>query len=154
MLSSPIFCQTRSRMSRQPAFGMSLGVRALRPRPGSLRSASASDFGGGSGLRTRGAEQPLCPLAPSYGAMIAKDERVLPRTGVATALGALDCIGDQMMMGRELTDRIGVGWIPGQQIGLTAAAAEVSPALGAAAAGLLHPVLAAVAVECGRVVPD
>src|SRR5512146_759436 len=151
-LSSPSFCQTRSRTSRQPALGISLGLRALRPRPGSLRSASSSDLGCGSGARTRHTEQPLYPR-PSAGAMVAEDERLL-RGKRGPALGAIHGRGHEMMMRREIAYRIGAGRIAGQQIGLAAAAAEVPPALRAAAAGLLHPILAAVAVERGGVVPD
>src|SRR5690348_15186092 len=154
MLSSPNLCHTRNRMSRQPALGMSLGARALRPRPGSLRSASASELGCRSRLRTRKAEQPLYPAGAgaSAGAVISKYERVLGERRRQAALGAVDGFGHQMMMRRQVADRIGVGGIARQQIGLAAAAAEVPLALRAAAAGLLHPVLAAKAVESGRVV--
>src|SRR6185437_4357744 len=150
-LSSPSFCQTRSRMSRQPARGISLGVWASRPRPGSACSAfSGSDCG--SDGRTRCVEQPLFPCARI--AMVAEDEGRLDGRCGYSPLGPHHRLGDEVMMGRELADRIGVGRVARQEVSLAATAAEVPPALRAAAAGLLHPALAAVAVESRRVVPD
>src|SRR6185437_14925672 len=145
-LSSLIRWKTRRRMSRHPARGISLGVRAARPRPGSLRSASSGDVGCGSRLRTRQAEQPLFP-PPS--AMVAEDERGGESGRSRLLLAARHRFGDEMMVRRERADRIGIGRIAGQEVSLAAAAAEVPPALRTAAAGLLHPALAAVAVEGG-----
>src|SRR6185437_9611159 len=136
-----------------------LGVRAPRPRPGSLRSASSSLPGCGSGVRTRRTEQPLCPRA-SAGAVVAEDERLLRgvrllrRMLQSTLLRASQSLGYEMMVGRELTDRIRVRRVAREEIRLATATAEVPPALRAAAARLLHPVLAAVMVECRRFVPD
>src|SRR6185437_12688209 len=151
MLSSLSLRQTRSRMSRQPARGISLGVRAARPRPGSARSAFC-----GSDCESVGStpptEQPLFPRPRR--AMIAENQRLRARGRGDVLLGAVHGPGDEMMMRREIADRIGVGRIARQQIGLAPAAAKVPSALRAAAARFLHPGLTAVAVERRRVVPD
>src|SRR6185369_4232368 len=53
-----------------------------------------------------------------------------------------------------VANRVGVGRLAGDEIGLAAAAAEVAALLGTAAAGFAHPLVAAIAVEAGRVAPD
>src|SRR6185312_5633180 len=158
-LSSLSFRHTRRRMSRQPARGISLGVRAARPRPGSSRSAfCGSDCGSdcrserGSDGRTPSAEQPLFPGAG--GAVVAEYQRLLDAGYGDIPLRAGDGRRHEVVMRGELADRIRVRRVAREQISLAAAAAEVTPALRTAAAGLLHPFLATVAAECRRVVPD
>src|SRR6185437_16360386 len=150
-LSSLSFRQTRRRMSRQPTRGISLGVRAPRPRPGSFLSAFCGSERG-SDSATPPDEQPLFLHARL--AMIAENQRLGSRHAGDIRLGASHGRGDEMVMGREVADGVGVGRISGQKIGLTSATAKVPSALRAAAAGFLHPVLPPVAVEGRRVIPD
>src|SRR5262249_12591608 len=59
-----------------------------------------------------------------------------------------------MVMRRVVANRIAIFGLAGDEISLAAAAAEVASFLGAAAAGLAHPLVAAIAAEPGRLAPD
>src|SRR5262245_47167387 len=83
--------------------------------------------------------------------MVAKDEGPLLDARVT---GARDSFGYEMMVRREVADRIGVRRVSGEEVRLTATAAEVLRLLGTAPARLLHPGVAAKAIEAGRIEPD
>src|SRR5690606_251048 len=87
------------------------------------------------------------------GPVVAENQGVLDARA-RRALRPLDRGRDEPVVRRELADGVRVRWIAGQQVRLAAAAAEVAGPLGAAAARLLHPSLAAEAIERVRVVPD
>src|ERR1700691_4517662 len=141
---------------------------AARPAPCSARMVSfmsATSAVSSSSKRCTGAATCLSSGSPilstgrtamkrNVSAMVAEHERMLGRQRGAAALGAIHGLGHEVMMRREIAHRVRIRRVTRQQVSLAAAAAEVAPALRAAAAGLLHPVLAAVAVECRRVVPD
>src|SRR6185312_3716396 len=80
-------------------------------------------------------------------AVISEYERLLLRS-------VLDCLCDEAVVRRELAYRVRVRGITCQQIGLTAAAAEIANLLRTAPAGFLHPGVAGEAIERGRLVPD
>src|SRR4030095_16879801 len=83
--------------------------------------------------------------------MIAEDQRLLPCTPPVRMRHGLR---DQVMVRREIANRICIGRIAREQVSLAATTAEVPALLGATAAGLLHPGVAAEVIETGRVVPD
>src|SRR5262249_59965029 len=88
------------------------------------------------------------------GAVIAEHQHVLTRRHSLRALGARHGIRYQVMVRREIADRVGIGGVPRQQVRLAAAATEVLDPLGTAPARLLHPGFASETIERIRVVPD
>src|ERR687895_641703 len=76
--------------------------------------------------------------------------RVRPRHLV----GGPHRFGHDLVIGRQVTDRIGPGGIARELERLAAAAAEVQLAAFAAAARIRHPICPAKALEGGRLLPD
>src|SRR5207249_9512002 len=90
-------------------------------------------------------------------AVIAKHQRLLAHAagrGGSRLFGARHRFRHAMMVRGQIAHRVGIVGIPGQQVRLAAATAEVPGSFRTAATGLLHPRLAAKAVEGRRVVPD
>src|SRR6185503_4171931 len=83
--------------------------------------------------------------------MIAEDQRPLPCTPSVRMRHGLR---HQVMVRREIANRICIGRIAREQVSLAATTAEVPALLGTTAAWLLHPGVAAEVIETGRVVPD
>jgi len=81
--------------------------------------------------------------------VVAESEHVLARRGarVYGLLGPCHGRGYQVVVGRQLTHRVGVIRVAGEEVCLAAAAAEVLLALRSADTRLLHPSLAAEAIE-------
>src|SRR6266478_2563616 len=83
-------------------------------------------------------------------AVIAEDQHLLVRLARADGMGlggALDRLGHEMVVGRQIADRIRIGRIAGEEVGLAAAPAEIAGLLRAAPARLLHPAIAAKVIE-------
>src|SRR3569833_274625 len=88
--------------------------------------------------------------------MVAEHQTLLSRfmTPAFPGVGGCDRIGKQEKMWRQITHRIGIGGIAGKEVRLAAAAPEIARFLRATAARLLHPLVAAEAIESLRVIPD
>src|SRR3984893_2986823 len=91
------------------------------------------------------------------GAVIAKHQHLLAHAARCCGTGMFGPrhrLRHPMMVRRQIAHRVGIVGVAGQEVRLAAATAEVLGSFRTAATGLLHPRLAAKAVEGRRVIPD